>query len=348
MHRSDFCIAGAFRDMFLFRDFFRIRSLFLLVTAISVLTMIGRLFGLIETYPPSFFGLPSLVNLIGGTAFGAGMVMAGGCMIGTLYKLGSGSLISAFSFIGILIGTVLYAEVQPSIRILISKTTLSVDKTAFEHISGPPWIYALILLIVFLFFLYRWTTRSVWTQQSFARGYLQPWIAAILMSAVIFVSLAISGRPLSVTMGFGKISGYIGTMLAPEYVQRLGFFSDVSDRLIFGSIIKGKAGPGLDAVFMIHLSLIGGIVIGAFLSSVQLGEFRLSVFPPLRQAVSAVCGGILMALGAFLSSGCNLWHLLGGLPVFAFQSILFLIGAVPGAFMGTHVLKRVILSQRMA
>jgi len=163
MHRSDFCIAGAFRDMFLFRDFFRIRSLFLLVTAISVLTMIGRLFGLIETYPPSFFGLPSLVNLIGGTAFGAGMVMAGGCMIGTLYKLGSGKLISAFSFMGILIGTVLYAEVQPSVRVLTSKTTLSLDKTAFEHIAGPPWIYALILLIVFIFFLYRWTARGAWT-----------------------------------------------------------------------------------------------------------------------------------------------------------------------------------------
>jgi uncharacterized membrane protein YedE/YeeE len=347
MHRSDFCIAGAFRDIFLFRDYFRMRSLFLLITIVSVLMMIGRLTGLIETYPPSFFGLPSLVNLVGGMLFGAGMVMGGGCMIGTLYKLGSGKLISAFAFIGILIGTVIYAGVQPSFRALMSTTTLSPDKTAFEHISGPPWIYAVILLLVLVFFLFRWINKSTLIQQSFARGYLQPWIAAVLMAVVIFISFVVSGRPLSVTMGFGKISGYIGAALAPDYVRGMGFFNEVTDRLVFGSILGGKAGPGLDAVSMIHLSLIVGIVSGSFFSAMQLREFKFSGFPPVKQAVTAVCGGVLMALGAFSSAGCNLWHMLGGLPVFAFQSVLFLIGVFPGAFMGTRVLKRVILSQRM-
>jgi len=65
--------------------------------------------------------------------------------------------------------------------------------------------------------------------------------------------------------------------------------------------------------------------------------------PPGKQIFSALIGGILMAVGSLMASGCNLWHIIGGLPVFALQSILFVSGLIPGAYIGSHIIKRIII-----
>jgi hypothetical protein len=44
-----------------------------------------------------------------------------------------------------------------------------------------------------------------------------------------------------------------------------------------------------------------------------------------------------------MASGCNVWHLLGGLPIMAIQSMLFLAGLIPGAWLGARLLERNII-----
>ncbi len=51
MHRSDFCIAGMFRDLFLFRRFVLIRSFVLLVTVSMALFEAARRFKVLSAYP---------------------------------------------------------------------------------------------------------------------------------------------------------------------------------------------------------------------------------------------------------------------------------------------------------
>ena len=85
MHRSDFCIAGIFRDLFLGRQRVMLRALILLIAAIMLLTEMGRVLGLFSS-PAILFGPPSLANVLGGAFFGVGMVLAGGCVVGTLYR----------------------------------------------------------------------------------------------------------------------------------------------------------------------------------------------------------------------------------------------------------------------
>ena len=97
MHRSDFCMAGAFRDLFLFRTTFMLRMLVLAVVASMILFEAARLMGLLSTYPFPLLGAPSLATFAGGLLFGTGMVLAGGCVVGTLYKLGAGSLVAAIA-----------------------------------------------------------------------------------------------------------------------------------------------------------------------------------------------------------------------------------------------------------
>lgn len=111
MHRSDFCVTACFRDVFLFRALFLIRQLLLLVVVSMALFEASRLTGVIRIHPFPLLGPPSLVNLIGDFVFGIGMVLAGGCVRGSLYKLGAGSARSLLAVM--LAGSALYAERHP-------------------------------------------------------------------------------------------------------------------------------------------------------------------------------------------------------------------------------------------
>jgi hypothetical protein len=99
----------------------------------------------------------------------------------------------------------------------------------------------------------------------------------------------------------------------------------------------------LDGIALIQFPLIFGIIAGSSFSAASLGEFALRVKAPPRQYVSAAIGGLLMGVASRMAAGCNVWHLLGGLPIMALQSILFLLGIIPGAWLGSVLLSRIII-----
>ncbi|MDA8171952.1 MAG: YeeE/YedE thiosulfate transporter family protein [Nitrospiraceae bacterium] len=343
MYRSDFCMAGVFRDVFLFRDYLRMKALFLLVALLAFFLYLMRVFRVISTYPPSFFGAPSVANLVGGVLFGVGMVLGGGCMLGTLYRLGTGNTASAITFCGILLGGFASAVIYPSIHSFASSTVLFKDKTALEHIIGNAAAPVLALSLLPIALAWRWIKTGRWSQAAYARGYLPLWKASFMMAFVIAASVALSGRPLAVSTGYAKLSGFLGVLFLPAVTGKLAFFRVQSPRLLYGSIMNGGAGPVIDSVFLTQLPLMAGVVGGSFLSSLRLGEFKIRRLPPARQAFSAFFGGMLMAAGALMAAGCNLWHIIGGLPVFALQSILFVFGAAGGAFLGAVFLRKIVI-----
>ena len=111
MHRADYCVAGMFRDFFLFKNPFMLRALLLQVVFTMVLFEVARIAGILPHYPFPLLGPPALANVIGGVLFGIGMVLAGGCVVGTLYKMGAGSIVSGCAFVGLIVGSGLYAEI---------------------------------------------------------------------------------------------------------------------------------------------------------------------------------------------------------------------------------------------
>jgi len=74
-----------------------------------------------------------------------------------------------------------------------------------------------------------------------------------------------------------------------------------------------------------------------------LGEFKIHARVPRSQYLSAFIGGILMGLASRMAPSCNIWHILGGLPVLAIQSILFIVGLMPGAWLGGRLLTGIVL-----
>lgn len=347
MHRSDFCVTACFRDVFLFRDFFLMRQLLLLVVVSMLLFEAGRLTGAIHSYPFPLLSPPSLANMLGGFVFGIGMVLAGGCVCGSLFKLGAGSAASLLAVLGMLLGSVCYAEFHP-FWAAFAKRTVLIEKT----ITLPQWLgvaptWLLLPLVVGSgLWLYGEFRAGRMTRPAYAVGHLAPWRAAVLLALLGFASYVLIGMPLGITATYSKIGATIEALFVPEHVRNLAYFSlqplnytpPFADRPI-----TGGPGPQLDAIAAIQYPLLLGIIGGAAFSAQRVGAWRLQWHLPARQIASALVGGLLLGLAARMAPSCNVWHLWGGLPILALQSLLFIAGLLPGTWFGTRLLTRFVI-----
>ena len=347
MHRSDFCIAGMFRDLFLFRRSVMIRSFVLLVASTMVLFEAARLSGLLSVYPFPLLYAPSAANIIGGALFGVGMVLAGGCVVGTLYKMGSGSVLSMTAFIGLIVGSGLYAEVHPAWAAFARNTTVFPGRITVAQILGvDPSVTVLAVVIPATALLLSWHRRNAFTRPAFAAGYLQPSRAAFALALISAASYVLVGMPLGVTSSFTKAAGWVERVLHQGHFASLSFYAGVPLNFVHGLAgpvpLTGGPGPVYDALAAIQVPLIIGIVAGSAISAAMLGELRITWRVPARQYAMAAAGGILMGLASRLAPTCNVWHLLGGLPLLAASSILFLFGMLGGAWAGGLFLVRLL------
>lgn len=349
MHRSDYCVAGMFRDIFMFRKTFRLKALGLQI----VLTMIAfetvRLFNLLPLYPFPFLGAPSLANIIGGFLFGVGMVLAGGCVVGTLYKMGAGSLLSACAFVGLILGSAIYAEIHPWWATIIKKTTFWAEYKTLPQLTGlSPSIFVLGATVVALPLFLKWRAMNKWEVESRVRGYLQPWRTAVVLAAVGLVSYLLIGMPMGITTTYAKMAAMVENVFSPAHVAALPFFQGKPLNLVHpssGALLVGGAGPLFDHIWVIQFPLIVGIVLGSTISALFLREFKIYWRLPAKQFLITLSGGTLLGLASRMVPGCNVWHLMGGIPIFAMQSILFLAGLLPGAWAGSMILSRLLRSK---
>lgn len=345
MHRSDFCLAGAFRDLFLFRDGRRLRALVLLVTASAVLFELARLTGVLPYYPFPWFAPPAATNLLGGFLFGIGMVLAGGCVVGVLYKLGGGSLPAGVALLGLLAGSALYAEVHPLWSRLATASALHQQAVTLPQLTGmaPGW-WAAVLALAGSWACRSWQRQGLWTAPAQrAEGYLPLWLTALVLAGLGLLSAVGTGMPMGMATSYAKAAAFLERLVIPGHVAQVTYFTaqPIHYTLPRGSqMLAGGGGPVLDVVALIQFPLMAGIILGALASAVRLKEFHPRWRMPLHQALMVFAGGVIMALGSRMAPGCNVWHLLGGLPLLTLQSLLFLAGLLPGAWLGGRLFLR--------
>lgn len=340
LHRSDYCFCGMFRDLFLFRKVFMLRILYLQVVVTMALFFLAKKSGLITLYPPPNLNIASLGTLLGGIVFGTGMVMAGGCVIGTLYKMGSGNITSIIAFAGLIIGSSIYAEIYPVWKHIPEKTTIG-KVILLPQLTGD--IFLLAVLILSLVPVLRWIRLKMLSQKSYADGYIHPWKVAIFIALLNLATYIGFAMPMAVSTGFAKISAYFGNTFFPEHFETLSFFKKESFSVIVpdsGEIITGGPGAKIDHIFTTEIALIFGVIMGAFISAVSIKEFKFHNLPPMRQSMSALFGGILLATGSRMAGGCNVKFLMSGLPLLSVQAFLFLLGMLPGVWIGAHLLQK--------
>lgn len=346
MHRADFCMAGAFRDLFLFRRRTLLYALALVVVCLVPLFEVSRGLGLIR-YPFPLFGPPSWSNLLGGLLFGIGMVLAGGCVVGSLYRLGGGSTLAATTVLGLIAGSLLYMELDAWWIGVARGLSLGTRAVTVPQLLGlPPWLTSLVVVSLIAPFIIRWWRQGLLRVSFGPQGYLQPWQAGLLLAVIAFLSTVVAGIPLGVTTSYAKLGGYLLLPFVPDHLAALGFCQRQGLQFthpLFGITLVGGGAPRLDGIALIQFPLMVGLVAGGALSAVRLGELRCYFKAPLRQYLSALCGGLIMGLASRLAPACNIWHLTGGLPILALQSILFILGLLPGAWIGTQLLTKLVL-----
>ena len=153
MQRGRFCMNSAYREV-LFQDYTMLRAYVLAI----VVTMIGA--NLIEDMGwlqhadetgamvvGTLYrqGFAPWANIIGGYIFGLGIVLAGGCGSGILYKVGEGNLAYIFAVFGFFFGIVItkFGFLKPVYDALISKivTVGDGDTPTLANIIGVnKWI----------------------------------------------------------------------------------------------------------------------------------------------------------------------------------------------------------------
>ena len=344
LYRGDYCMVAMIRDFFLIRDLTLLRSFVLYLVVATGLFSLGKSTNLIPVLPPSNLGLTSLATVVGGLVFGIGMVLSGGCVIGTLYKMASGNLTNWLAFAGILFGSLLYAEIHPIAQRFANNTQVT-DFIIAKDVS--PIFEKLVLgvsLSVGLLFIVKWFRLGKFNVISYAKGYIEPWKVALYLAVINFIYYFWSGAPMGATTAYAKVAAYLEQIVAPQHVASLVYFQESSAELLVGGRLVGRgAGPWMDYISFTDLALLIGVFTGALVTAISYGEFRISGFPPKRQVIAAVVGGIFLALGARIASGCNVHFLLGALPLLAFQGVFFATATVAGAFLGTKILTHYVI-----
>ena len=149
--RYQFCFAAAVRNLISFRRKDKIIIFLILIIASAVffnfLIGIGLLKETVKALMPMTF--------FGGILFGIGMVMAGGCAAGTLYRVGEGNVPSFIAAIGMIMGMAAFGFIVAShfttqLPHFVGDTTLislHIDPLVFSLIVAALGIMALVSIM---------------------------------------------------------------------------------------------------------------------------------------------------------------------------------------------------------
>jgi uncharacterized membrane protein YedE/YeeE len=354
LQRSRFCFASAFRDLFLFGSARIMRGILagLAVATAGFTVLMARMVpnpGLGAVAPEAHV-IPLGIHLVvGGLLFGIGMVVAGGCVSGSMYRVGEGYVASGVALLGIMAGLGLGAHTWN----FWWRTSIGTSPLVWLPGTGGYGVAvattAALLLTVYLLVTW-WEARQGYippvpaappTGRKFGqqvetalRGVLvRGWspLAGGVALGVLNVYLYTAHMPWGVT---GEISRWsIGlltlTGLGPGPLTGAGELAACA--------LAAGGGPWLTHTLTLNVGMIGGAFAGALLS----GEFRLRRPRERRRYVQALGGGVLMGYGATLAMGCTLGALFSAIPSLALNGWAFGLSLAAGAWLGVQIIKRI-------
>ena len=156
-----------------------------------------------------------------------------------------------------------------------------------------------------------------------------PYIVGALIGLLNIGALLVSGKALGASTSFLKVSGYIIRAFNKKKVDDNEYYQ--------------KNRPEIDWGMMLLL----GIVIGAFVSSLLSGDFKIQTLPPMWEGeisdsfglriLAAFAGGVLLGIGSRWAGGCTSGHGISGTSQLSIISwvaaIAFFVGGIAAAFL---------------
>lgn len=315
---------SAFRDIVVLKDYDLLKA----VGVALLVSMVGfellAMAGVITLNPkPLLWG----ANILGGLIFGVGMVLAGGCASGITYRAGEGMMgalaaIAGFSVAGLMAAMGLLNPLVRSLQEGTKVTAADGSSLTLASVLGlPHWalafgipIVAVVLYVLFgrneeeYEYAYESDEKVSLSDRIFKRGW--SWMA----TGVVIGLIGIAAFPLSAAAGRNYPLGITGGWVSFSRTLVTG------ENLISWEVL-----------------LVLGVVVGALIAAFVAGEFGLRA-PSPRVMLQTFGGGLLMGFGAVCASGCNIGHILSGVPQLSMGSIVGGISIVLGAWFAAYLL----------
>jgi uncharacterized membrane protein YedE/YeeE len=265
------------------------------------------------------------------------MVMAGGCISGSLYRIGEGSLVAPVTLAAAVAGYWVafwtwdwfYLRMIAGGPIVWFPRSLGYAGALGLQLAALAGLAALAL----------WKCpglpprpgEAATVKGALRRVFVDGWPAWVGGIAVGAIATFVYFRttPLGVTSELSRLSHVAGMKLGIVPVEMVGL-----GKLPGCRPVSSDAALTPNAIFV--LSLVAGSAVAALAA----GEFRIRVGRPKTYAL-AVAGGILIGFGSMISLGCTVGTMLSGIMAFSLSGWLFAAGLVGGAWAGTWLLRKV-------
>jgi len=283
--------------------------------------------------------------IVGGIAFGIGIVLAGGCISGCLFKTGQGNLNSMAGLVGIALGVAAVAhgplqEFNSYLKQFIIKNA-DHSSVTFSSVTGLPyWVLALLfgaVAVIFAVMAKKKTPASANAikkedlpvlQRVITRSW-KPWQAGIaigILACFAYLSSAASGRnyPLGVTKGV--LHAQLLLTDAPLNHVYAPKAAPSSAKKEVPAKPANAAAPAKKVSWWLILEVIF-LVAGAFTSAKLSNKIKFLPRPP-DQTVVAFFGGILLGAGAAIAGGCVVGNIMSGVALMSVGNVLFFVTVV--------------------
>lgn len=331
--KTNFCTMGAISDVVNMEHWGRLRMWLLAIAVAMAGTNLLYYFDLIDLTKSVYQRpvLPWLSMLLGGTLFGIGMTIAGGCANKNLLRLGGGSVrslvvlvflaISAYMTLKGLFGQWRSSYLDP---VAIDLSGLGMQgqslADALARLTGMPAKSALlavtgVVVIALLIFVFKDKRFRASGEQ--------------IVGGAILGLLVTAGWYLSGHIGFAENPDtlemtYFGTN--SRTMESLSFVAPTAYSLELLMLWTDKS---LHVTF--GIATIVGVVLGSLIHAVTSRQFHWEGFASLEDLRNHLMGGILMGFGGVLAMGCTIGQGLTGVSTLALGSFISVAGIVAGA-----------------
>ena len=280
LKKSRFCLMGLIRDIRLEKKRYNI-ALIASIIALEGLIYHSLVFAGLIRGTPYIAPFPALSVAAGSFLFGAGAVLAGGCLTMVLVKTGDGRLTGPITLITfIAAGAFVSAGPVNMLTYRFMSLTLAGDPALGRGTVWPILIRALVLAVCVSVMMKKLRAGKRRLRGS-REGYML--LIGLVMGAGFLISDLV-GRHYGFAIAMPILS-WVFKVIRPAAI--IGGCNVYDQKIGWGSF------------------LVAGIVIGSLITSLIRREWNL-VIPPAKTALKAALGGLLMGVGAILAQGCLL------------------------------------------
>jgi uncharacterized protein len=271
--------------------------------------------------------------VVGAFLFGVGMQLGGGCASGTLYSAGGGNTRMLATLGAFIAGSVIGTAHMP----WWTRTPATKPLSLIAMLGALPALgvslaaFALLTLATIVIERRRYgrladdrSPRAGWR-----RALQGPWplvAGGVALALVNIATLAISGRPWSVTAAFA-LWGAKALMALGVDVAHWPYWTAPAQAAALKASVAADVASVMDV----------GIILGALAAAAAAGRFAPIWRVPVRSLAAAIAGGLMLGYGARIAYGCNIGAYFSGIASGSVHGWVWLGAAFVGNVFGTRL-----------